>query len=324
MELKFRRVDWEFRSVFRIAYRTQTHTETVLVELAEDGHVGRGEACGVSYYDETAESLLDQLAGVERDIRGGITPAELQLLLPAGGARNALDCAMWDLRAKRSGRRAWDLAGIHAVRPLQTMFTLGLDTPQATAKAAAACPHTRLKLKVGDAYDLERVTLVRAARPAAVIVVDANQGWSEHQLHELTPRFAQLGVILIEQPLPAGNDGPLAGIAGAVPLCADESCHTSESLPLLSTKYQCVNIKLDKTGGLTEALRLARSARALGFKLMVGCMGGSSLSMAPAFVLGQLCDLVDLDAPLLNKTDVANPIRYQGDDMFAPEQGLWG
>lgn len=325
MKLKAYKADWEFNSPFRIAYRERTHARTVQVELTDGDLMGRGEAAGVSYHGETVDSLLEQLVSVAPRISAGLPRDELQRLMPPGGARNALDCALWDLEAKRAGRRAWDIAGLASVRPLLTAYTLGVDTPEAMARAAtAASQYSLLKLKLTGEDDIERVTAVRRARPDAHLIVDANQAWNDLQLRELTLQLAALGVTLIEQPLVIGKDGVLAEFRSSLPLCADESCQTTASLPGLAGKYQYVSIKLDKTGGLTEALRLARLARAQGFKLMVGCMGGSSLSMAPAFIVGQLCDVVDLDAPLLVKSDVPNGIRYDGSWMSAPDERLWG
>jgi L-Ala-D/L-Glu epimerase len=325
MQVRFRRVDWEFASVFRIAYRSRTHAQTVLVELKDEAFVGRGEALGVFYHGETVEKLLDQLASVASDLRNRPSREDLQRLLPAGGARHALDCALWDIEAKRQGCRAWELAGIGAAHPLISAFTLSVDAPEAMGKAAAGCGWASLlKVKLSGDDDLARVRSVRAARRDAEIIVDANQGWSERQLQEFTPQLAALGVKLIEQPLPAGKDDALAHFTSPVPLCADESCQTTESLPALAGKYQYVNIKLDKAGGLTEGMRLARVAKEQGFGLMIGCMAGTSLSMAPAFVVGQLCDLVDLDGPLLLKSDVPDAIRYEGNRMFAPDAKLWG
>lgn len=325
MKLKAYKADWEFNSPFRIAYRERTHARTVQVELTDGDLMGRGEAAGVSYHGETVDSLLEQLVSVAPRISAGLSRDELQRLMPPGGARNALDCALWDLEAKRAGRRAWDIAGLASVRPLLTAYTLGVDTPEAMARAAtAASQYSLLKLKLTGEDDIERVTAVRRARPDAHLIVDANQAWNDLQLRELTLQLAALGVTLIEQPLVIGKDGVLAEFRSSLPLCADESCQTTASLPGLAGKYQYVSIKLDKTGGLTEALRLARLARAQGFKLMVGCMGGSSLSMAPAFIVGQLCDVVDLDAPLLVKSDVPNGIRYDGSWMSAPDERLWG
>lgn len=325
MKLKAYKADWEFNSPFRIAYRERTHARTVQVELTDGDLMGRGEAAGVSYHGETVDSLLEQLVSVAPRISAGLSRDELQRLMPPGGARNALDCALWDLEAKRTGRRAWDIAGLASVRPLLTAYTLGVDTPEAMARAAtAASQYSLLKLKLTGEDDIERVTAVRRARPDAHLIVDANQAWNDLQLRELTLQLAALGVALIEQPLVIGKDGVLAEFRSSLPLCADESCQTTASLPGLAGKYQYVSIKLDKTGGLTEALRLARLARAQGFKLMVGCMGGSSLSMAPAFIVGQLCDVVDLDAPLLVRSDVPNGIRYDGSWMSAPDERLWG
>lgn len=325
MHVEIRRVDWPFVTPFRIAYEVRTHAETVLVELRQGDLIGRGEALGVSYHGETADTILAQLESVRHRCEAGLTRDELQSLLPPGGARNALDCALWDLEAKHSLQRAWQLAGMNAVRPLLTAYTLGIDTPERMSAAArAAQAYSLLKLKLSGEGDLERVRAIRAARPDVEIIVDANQAWNPTQLRELTPAFADLGVKLIEQPLAVGQDASLADFSSPVPLCADESCQTASSLADLVGKYQYVNIKLDKTGGLTEALRLARSAQAANLKLMVGCMGGSSLSMAPAFIVGQLCDVIDLDGPLLAAADIADGIRYEGSRMFAPEARLWG
>jgi L-Ala-D/L-Glu epimerase len=325
MQIEVHRVDWPFASVFRIAYRESTDAETVLVELKDGNLVGRGEAMGGSYHGETADSILAQLTALKHRLLGGITRADLQVLLAPGGARNALDCALWDLEAKRAGRRAWELAGILSVELLSTAYTLSLDTPQAMGQAAAAAKqYSSFKIKLVGEGDMERVNIVRKLRPEAQIIVDANQAWNERQLREFTPALAELGVMLIEQPMPVGDDEALARFHSPVPLCADESCQTTECLPSLIGKYQYVNIKLDKTGGLTEALRLARAAQAQNFKLMVGCMAGSSMGMAPAFIVGQLCSVIDLDGPLLASSDVANGIHYEGSRMFAPESALWG
>jgi L-Ala-D/L-Glu epimerase len=325
MRLSIHGTDWEYRTPFRIAYRTITHSRTLTVELREGELVGRGEAYGVPYRGETVEAMWEQLVNVTRDVEQGVTRADLGTLLPAGGARNALDCALWDLEAKRSGHRVWELAGLNGVHSLVTSYTLSLDAPEAMARAAAAVvQHPLLKLKLAGDGDLERVALVRAARPDAQLMVDVNQAWSEQQLHDWVPHLARLGVSLIEQPLPADHDHELAGYSGPIALCADESCQTVESLPALCGKYRYLNIKLDKTGGLTAALHLARRAADQGFKLMVGCMGGSSLSMAPGFVVGQFCEVADLDSPLLIKSDVPHGICYHGGRMQPPQPELWG
>jgi L-alanine-DL-glutamate epimerase-like enolase superfamily enzyme len=325
MQVKISRVEWPYAAAFRISSGAHVSAEAVQVELRDGSLVGRGEGHSVFYHDETVDSMLAQLKSVESDLARGISRAELQSLMPAGGARTAVDCALWDFEAKRAGKRAWVLAGMRSVSPITSDFTLSLDTPTAMAASAARVPqYSRLKLKLTGEGDIDRVAAVRAARPDAALIVDANQAWNERQLHEFTPKLAQLGVKLIEQPLPEGGDDALAHFTSPIPLCADESCQTRASLASLGGKYQYVNIKLDKTGGLTEALALAQEAQKLGFKLMVGCMAGSSLSMAPAFIIGQLCDFVDLDGPLLAKTDMPNPIRYDGGSMSAPEPELWG
>ncbi len=325
MDVEFERINWPLASTFRTAVHDLTQAETVQVRLKDRGFIGRGEALGVFYYGETVDSMLRQLEAVKPRLLGGVTRAELQALLPAGGTRNALDCALWDLEAKCVRRRAWELAGMQSVKPLTSAYTLSVDTPKAMAEAAAAArKYTLLKLKLDGTADAERVTAIREVRPDVELIVDANQSWSERHLDEIAPRLAKLGVGLIEQPLPAGQDASLANFKSPIPLCADESCQTSESLPSVIGKYQYVNIKLDKTGGLTEALRLAAKAQALNLKLMVGCMAGSSLSMAPAFIVGQFCSVVDLDGPLLAATDLPHAIHYEGSRMFAPEAALWG
>jgi L-Ala-D/L-Glu epimerase len=325
MQVSVHRVDWEYASVFKIAYRTWTHSETVVLEIKDDGLIGRGEALGVFYHNETIQQLCEQLESVTPKLIEGVSRSELPTLLGPGGARNAVDCALWDLEAKRAGRRAWELAGIESPRPLVTAYTLSVDTPEAMARAAAfAARHSLLKLKLCGDGDVERVSAVRRARPDAELIVDANQAWSEKQLRAFAPRLAAFDVKLIEQPLPLNQDDMLTGYKSPVPFCADESCQTSESIPGLLGKYEYVNIKLDKTGGLSEGLKLARLASERGLKLMVGCMGGSSLSMAPAFIVGQLCDFVDLDSPLLIKSDMSDAIRYDGSRMFPPEARLWG
>jgi len=326
MQVELRRVDWPYKTPFRISYQVSTVADTVQIELKDGGLVGRGEASGVSYHGETADSLLDELTALRQDLINGISRADLQKRVKPGGTRNAIDCALWDLEAKRARKRAWELAGIPTVKPITTDFTLGIDTPEVMAKAAAAGKnYPSLKIKLGGGPDdIARIEAIRAARPDAHIIVDANQGWDEKQLHEIVPVLAKLKVLLIEQPMPVGKDEALRNFRSPIPLCADESCQTRESLPELVGKYGYINIKLDKTGGLTEGLELARAAMAQGFKLMVGCMGGSSLSMAPHWIVGQFCDFVDLDGPLLATTDVPHAIRYDGGHMPAPDAELWG
>ena len=316
---------WPAIRPFRITGNVWDSFDSVVVELSRDGKIGRGEALGVYYLGETMDGLMAQIEGIGERIARGIDRAALQTLLPPGGARNAVDCALWDLDAKCSGRTVWDLAEVTA-KPLETVFTIGLEaTPEdMAAKAAAATEHGLLKVKLSADQPLERLRAVRAARPDARIVVDANQAWTFAELQRLAPAFAELRVQMIEHPLQRGADAALEGYRSPVPLCADESCLHLGELAQAAARYQMINIKLDKTGGLTHALELARAARARGLGLMVGCMAGGSLAMAPTFVVGCLCDLVDIDGPLLQKTDRLPGIDYSGGrvSVFGPE--VWG
>ena len=325
MEFSIHITDWVLTQPFRISGFEWINSRCLVVELYEDGFVGRGEAQGVFYLDETAESIFEQAHAVAADIRNGISREQLQDLLPAGGARNAIDCAMWDLECKKSGKTIWQLTGIDP-KPVTTVFTIGLeDSPEAmAAKAAAAADAPILKIKLSSHLPYEKLAAIRAARPDAVLVVDANQGWSFDQLQEVLPKCVGLDLAMIEQPLARGGDEQLEGFESPLTLAADESClHTGE-LDTAARRYSMINIKLDKTGGLTEALRLARAARAKGCKLMVGNMVGTSLSMAPSFVVAQLCDFVDIDGPLLLKYDQPHALKYVKGvvEGFAP--ALWG
>jgi L-alanine-DL-glutamate epimerase-like enolase superfamily enzyme len=325
MRLSVHYESWAAITPFRITGHTFDAFESIVVEVEQDGAIGRGEALGVYYLDETVPGMTAQVEAIAGRIETGVDRATLQSLLPPGGARNAVDCALWDLEAKRSGRRIWELAGLEP-RPLETVFTIGLEaTPEAmAAKAAAAGGLRLLKVKLDGTQPLERMQAIRKARPDARLVVDANQGWTFEQLKVLAPAFADLGVQMIEQPLPRGGDAALEGYRAPLPLCADESCLHLGELGQAARRYQMINIKLDKTGGLTHALELARAARARGLGLMVGCMAGSSLAMAPAVAVGWLCDLVDVDGPLLQKWDRLDGIRYDRGQVsvFGPE--LWG
>jgi L-Ala-D/L-Glu epimerase len=316
---------WPVVQPFRITDTTWNSFDSVVVELATDGCVGKGEALGVYYLKETADSLLSQIEAIAPQVAAGLDRTALQKLMPPGGARNAIDCALWDLEAKSTGRTIWDLTAV-SPKPLETVFTIGLEpTPQEmAAKAAAAAAHPLLKIKLNLDRPLERLQAIRAARPDVRIVVDANQGWTFSTLRALAPEFAALGVQLIEQPLPRGEDAQLEGYRSPVPLCADESCLHLGELEQAATRYQLINIKLDKAGGLTHALQLARAARAQGLGLMVGCMGGSSLAMAPAFVVGCLCDFVDIDGPLLQRSDRLPGLDYEGGRVAVFEPKLWG
>jgi L-alanine-DL-glutamate epimerase-like enolase superfamily enzyme len=315
---------WPAILPFRITGVTFVSFQSIVVEVSDGTHVGRGEALGVYYLNETMASLLEQVEAFRPRIEQGIDRAELQALLPPGGVRNAVDCALWDLEAKSAGQTVWTLSGV-APRPLHTVFTIGMeDTPAQMAAKAAAAKADLLKVKLNNDRPVERLRAIRAARPDARLVVDANQGWDIAQLHEVIERAVGLGVEMIEQPLPRNGDAALVGVRSPIPLCADESCLHLGELDGIADRYQMINIKLDKTGGLTHALSLASEARKRGLRIMVGSMGGSSLAMAPTFVVGCLADLVDIDGPLLQKSDRQHGIRYRGGiaSVFGAE--LWG
>ena len=307
--------------VFTIARGSKTEARVLTVTVARDGATGRGECVPYARYGESMDSVADQIATLPESV----TRAALQDLLPPGAARNAVDCALWDLDAKKAGKRVWQVAGLPAPGPLVTAYTLSLDTPDRMQEAAARnAARPVLKIKLGTPDDMARLEAVRAGAPGATIIVDANEGWTADVYADLAPHLLRLGVALVEQPLPADQDGMLAEIARPVPVCADESCHDRATLAALRGKYDAINIKLDKTGGLTEALALREAAIAAGFGVMVGCMVGSSLSMAPAVLIAQGAAFVDLDGPLLLARDRAAAIRYDGSTMAVPEAVLWG
>ena len=315
---------WRMRSPFVTSQGGLTDIETLTVTLESGGRRGRGEALGVHYLGEDARRLGHQLEVLRPEIERGVDRRALWRLLPPGGARNALDCALWDLEAKLAGTTIWRLLEMEA-GALTTAYTLSLGSPEEmAAEAAARRRYPLLKLKLDAADPLARLAAVRSARPEAELVVDANGDWSLELLKEIAPGLSELGVAMVEQPLAAGADDDLEGWSSPVTLCADESCQTRRDLDQVAGRYGMVNIKLDKTGGLTEALELARGCRERGLELMVGNMLGSSLAMAPAFVIGQLCRFVDLDGPLLQSEDREPPIRYDGAVMSPPPRGLWG
>ncbi|QYK42286.1 MAG: dipeptide epimerase [Paracoccaceae bacterium] len=306
---------------FTIARGSKTQAQVVTVSVLRDGVAGRGECVPYARYGETAEGVLAQIA----TLPAGIGREALQDALPPGAARNAVDCALWDWQAKAAGLRVWHLAGLPAPGPRVTAYTLSLDTPDAMRAAAARHAHRPiLKIKLGTPDDMPRLEAVRAGAPAAAIIVDANEGWDARTYAELAPHLLRLGVRLVEQPLPAGDDEALRGMVRPVPVCADESCHDRDSLAALTGKYDVVNIKLDKTGGLTEALAQRAAAASAGFGVMVGCMVGSSLAMAPATLLAQSAAFVDLDGPLLLGEDRDHPLRYDGAGVHPPSAELWG
>jgi L-alanine-DL-glutamate epimerase-like enolase superfamily enzyme len=325
MDFSIHITEWALTQPFRISGFEWINSRCLVVQLGKDGCVGRGEAQGVFYLDESAESIFEQADAVAAEIRKGISREQLQDLLPAGGARNAIDCAMWDLECKLAGKSIWQLTGIDP-KPVTTVYTIGLeDSPEAmAAKAAAAVDAPILKIKLSNHLPFEKLAAIRAARPDAQLVVDANQGWDFELLKEVLPKCVGLNLAMIEQPLPRGGDEQLEGFKSAITLAADESClHTGE-LETAARRYSMINIKLDKTGGLTEALRLARAAKAKACKLMVGNMVGTSLSMAPSFVVAQLCDFVDIDGPLLLKYDQPHALKYLKGVVKGFDPALWG
>ncbi len=309
---------------FVISRGAKTEAVTVVATIEAGGHRGRGECVPYARYGESIESVVAQIESLRRDIETGTGRDTLQRLLPHGAARNALDCALWDLEAKIRDLSAFELAGLAPPEPVVTAYTLSLGTPEAMAAAARAANRPLLKLKLAGDGDTERLAAVRAAAPAATLIVDANEAWSAANLDANLAACVAQGVVLIEQPLPAGEDAILAEIAHPVPLCADESLHDRADLAHLRGRYEAINIKLDKTGGLTEALALATAAEALGFQLMIGCMVASSLAMAPALLLAGRARYVDLDGPLLLARDRPEGLVYEGARVFPAAPALWG
>nr|WP_255723217.1 N-acetyl-D-Glu racemase DgcA [Thalassobius sp. Cn5-15] len=312
---------FKLAQVFTISRGSRTEAQVLTVRVERDGHVGWGECVPYARYDETLDSVTAEIKALPADV----TRAALQDLLPAGAARNAVDCALWDLEAKQAGKRVWELAGLPAPTPEITAYTLSLAEPGEMREQAVKNAHRPLlKIKLGTPDDMARLEAVRAGAPEARIIVDANEGWSADIYADLAPHLVRLGVDLVEQPLPAGEDDALIGMERPVPVCADESCHDRTSLPKLKGKYDVVNIKLDKTGGLTEALKLRETALAEGYKVMVGCMVGSSLAMAPATLVAQGAMVTDLDGPLLLAEDRDCALRFDEAGVHGPDAALWG
>jgi len=307
--------------VFTISRGSRTEAKVLTVRITEGGVTGWGECVPYARYDETLESVTAEIEALPATL----TRAALYDLLPAGAARNAVDCALWDLEAKQSGTPAWRLAGLAPLKPEITAYTLSLDTPEKMqAQAAEHAFRPLLKIKLGTPDDMPRLEAVRAGAPKSTIIVDANEGWSAEVYADLAPHLVRLGVALVEQPLPAGDDDALIGMKRPVPVCADESCHDRASLAGLKGKYDAVNIKLDKTGGLTEALALRAEALAQGYDVMVGCMVGSSLAMAPAVLVAQGAKVVDLDGPLLLAEDRDAALTFDSAGVHPPMRALWG
>jgi len=321
MSLSVTRDRFRLAEVFTIARGSRTEAQVLTVRVTREGVQGQGECVPYARYDETLDSVEAQIAGLPEDINRH----DLQDALPAGAARNAVDCALWDWQSKSTGAPVWQLAGLPKPKPCVTAFTLSLDAPDKMQVAAAKhAERPLLKIKLGTPGDMARLEAVRRGAPKARIIVDANEGWTAEVYAELAPHLLRLGVQMVEQPLPAGADDMLAEIERPLPVCADESCHDRASLPALAGKYDMVNIKLDKTGGLTEALALRDAAREAGYAVMVGCMVGSSLAMAPAVLVAQGAEIVDLDGPLLLAEDRDPPLGYETGAVQPAAPELWG
>ena len=316
---------WSVRTPFRISGKTWEQVHVAVCEIEEDGRVGRGEGAGVYYLDDEPAAMSRQIAAAADHIESGISREQLLDVLPAGGARNAVDCALWDLEAQHAERSVWNLVGIEE-RPVDTVMTVGLESdPAAMAEKAAAASEFRIiKVKLDADRPVERVRAVREARPDARLIVDVNQAWDLEQLQRFAPALRDLGVVFIEQPLPRGQDAELAGYTSPLPLCADESCLDSRELWWVDGRYQMINIKLDKCGGLTSALALAAGARRRGLGLMVGNMLCTSLGIGPAHIIARLADFADLDGPLLLTYDHPQGMRYEAGRCAPPPSRFWG
>jgi L-alanine-DL-glutamate epimerase-like enolase superfamily enzyme len=325
LSLTVRTERWPIAGAFSISRGAKTEAQVVVVELSDGRHRGRGECVPYARYDETAAGVIAALGAIGKKLAFGLDRMALQQAMRAGAGRNALDCAFWDLEAKRAARPVHELAGLGAPQPLTTAYTISLGTPAAMADAAgAAAARKLLKIKLGGPGDPERIAAVRRAAPQSELIVDANEGWTASNLAENLAACATAGVTLVEQPLPANDDAALASIRRPIPVCADESVHDRAGLAALVGRYDAVNIKLDKTGGLTEALAMTAEAQRLGFSIMVGCMVATSLAMAPAVLLAQGARVVDLDGALLLAKDRPGGLRYEGSLVYPPTPELWG
>jgi len=316
---------WPIAGSFTISRGAKTEAVVVIAEISRSGHTGRGECVPYARYGETPEGVLAAILGMQKPLAAGLDRQSLASAMPAGAARNALDCALWDLEAKCSGRRIWTLLDRSAPSPRSTAYTISLGSPEAMAAATAKAAHRPLlKIKLGGDGDPQRIAAVRKQARESELIVDANEAWTLHNLEPNLAACEAAGVTLVEQPLPAGSDDALARIRRPIAVCADESVHDRASLDGLRERYDAINIKLDKTGGLTEALAMADAARALRFEIMIGCMVATSLSMAPAMLIAQQARFVDLDGPLLLADDRNNGLRYDGSTVYPPDAALWG
>lgn len=323
-KLSIEHVSSPLKTPFAISRGLKTSAETVRVILQDGSYVGRGECVPYARYGESVDSVINAIEAVKKDIESGLSKDKLQQSLAAGAARCAVDCAMWDLEAKQTDIPVWKRAGLPEPKPVRCTMSLSLDTPKAMAEAAAQTPATLLKLKLGGPEDLDRIRAVHLARPDADLIVDGNEGLSEDDFSSLAEAAADLGVKLVEQPFPTDNDSSLKTAKYPLLICADESVHTRADISDLADRYNAVNIKLDKAGGLTEALAMAQIAEDLDLKIMVGCMVGGSLCMAPALLLAGLADYVDLDGPLWLKEDIPHGLAYDGGKVFPASAALWG
>jgi L-Ala-D/L-Glu epimerase len=325
LSLQVRTERWPIAGSFTISRGAKTEAEVVIAEVSDGTHVGRGECVPYARYGETVAGVSAALEAMRAPLAHGLRRQALQSAMAAGAARNALDCALWDLEAKASGKPVHVLAGLAPPRPLVTAYTISLGTPETMAEAARkASSRKLLKVKLGGPGDMERIQAVRAAVPQSELIVDANEAWQRENLAQNLAACAEAGVTLVEQPLPANDDGALASISRPIPVCADESVHDRASLASLVGKYDAVNIKLDKTGGLTEALAMSAEAERFGFEVMVGCMVATSLSMAPAMLVAQRARVVDLDGPLLLARDREHGLRYEDSLVYPAKSALWG
>lgn len=323
-ELEIASISSPLRASFAISRGAKTEARTVRVRIAEGKAAGRGECVPYGRYGETVDTVAAAIEGLRSQIEGGMDLAGLQAALPAGAARCALDCALWDLEAKLSGVPVWQRAGLPAPRPVETAITISLAVPDLMAEAAKAAPGKLLKLKIGADDDLARIKAVHLARPDARLILDANEGLTAETFPALAKAAAKLGVVLIEQPFPSGKDEALIRRPGPVAVCADESAHTRADVQTLARSYDAVNVKLDKTGGFTEALAMVRAARQSGLGVMVGCMVAGSLSMAPAVLLAGIADAADVDGPLWLAEDIADGLAFTGGQVAPPSPALWG
>ena len=324
MELSCVAESWPIRGRFAISRGEKTEAQVIVATIRDGAHQGRGECMPYSRYGESVESVQDQMASVKSEIENGVGREKLQKLLPAGAARNALDCALWDLETKRSGKTIWELVGIQAPQPKPTAYTISLDTPEKMAAGAAEAAKTfsLLKIKIGT-DDEGRLAAVRNAAPQARLIVDANEGWNESDLEANVRLCESAGVELIEQPVPAKHSNILKNVRTSILLCADESAHTSDDIQKVAENFGAVNVKLDKAGGLTEALKMIEKAKEAGLAIMVGCHVSTSLSMAPATVVAQYADYVDLDGPLLLERDRGPAIGYRDGQIVPTAPDLW-